>query len=186
METLDIGELIRSVFLDYYIGSLLLWKGKKENFHALSCEPIYGFKGKGSPEYIVLDGQQRLTAMYYAFFAPEAPLPNRSNRFFYFVRADKFMAEEYDEAFHYDWLTRRWAKVLDNREAQFLIHVFPLFHYRGGWELPNWVQGYEQFWIERAAEGDDLAASLHARKWKGVRRTSQRHNRGVSDLLHRT
>ena len=56
----DIRELMRSIFLDYYIGSLLLWKGKKENFEALSCEPIYGFSGNESPEYIVLDGQQRL------------------------------------------------------------------------------------------------------------------------------
>src|SRR2546430_15271202 len=62
----DIRELMRSIFLDYYIGSLLLWKGKKENFAALSCEPIYAHKGGGSPEYIDLDGQQRLTAMYYA------------------------------------------------------------------------------------------------------------------------
>jgi hypothetical protein len=45
----DIRELMRSIFLDYYIGSLLLWKGKTENFDALSCEPIYGFKGKGRP-----------------------------------------------------------------------------------------------------------------------------------------
>ena len=42
----DIKELMRSIFLDYYIGSLLLWKGKKENFDALSCEDVYGFKGK--------------------------------------------------------------------------------------------------------------------------------------------
>ena len=28
----DIRDLMRSIFLDYYIGSLLLWKGKKENF----------------------------------------------------------------------------------------------------------------------------------------------------------
>ncbi len=27
----DIRELMRSIFLDYYIGSLLLWKGKKES-----------------------------------------------------------------------------------------------------------------------------------------------------------
>ena len=35
----DIKELIRSIFLDYYIGSLLLWKGKKENFEALRRQP---------------------------------------------------------------------------------------------------------------------------------------------------
>src|ERR1700730_3921930 len=33
----DIKELMRSIFLDYYIGSLLLWKGKRENFEALSA-----------------------------------------------------------------------------------------------------------------------------------------------------
>ena len=53
----DISELMRSIFLDYYIGSLLLWKGKKENFDSLSCEPIYGYQGSQNPEYIVLDGQ---------------------------------------------------------------------------------------------------------------------------------
>ncbi|HYV04153.1 MAG TPA: DUF262 domain-containing protein, partial [Blastocatellia bacterium] len=139
----------------YYIGSLLLWKGKPENFAALSCEPVYGYLGAGKPEYIVLDGQQRLTAIYYAFLAPDAPLPNRSNRFFYFVHVDKFMAEEYDAAFGYEWLTRRWAKVLANKQAQFASHLFP-FSVIGatGWELPNWVQGYETFWKDRALEAE--------------------------------
>src|SRR5437016_9017560 len=121
----DIRELMRSIFLDYYIGSLLLWKGKSENFAALSCEPVYGYQGSGRPEYIVLDGQQRLTAIYYTFLAPDVPLPNRSNRFFYFVHVDKFMAEQYDEAFGYEWLTRRWAKVLVSKEAQYVSHLFP-------------------------------------------------------------
>src|ERR1700730_13322528 len=67
----DIRELMRSIFLDYYIGSLLLWKGKPENFAGLSCEAVYGYPGGGKPEYIVLDGQQRLTAIYYAFLAPD-------------------------------------------------------------------------------------------------------------------
>lgn len=151
----DIRELLRSIFLDYYIGSLLLWKGKPENFRALTCESVYGYQGTGKPEYIVLDGQQRLTAIYYAFLAPDVPLPNRSNRFFYFVHVNKFMAEEYDEAFGYEWLTRRWAKVLASKEAQFAAHLFP-FSVIGatGWELPNWVQGYETYWKEKTAEAE--------------------------------
>jgi hypothetical protein len=63
----DIRDLMRSIFQDYYIGSLLLWKGKTENFAALSCEPVYGANGNSAQEYIVLDGQQRLTAMYTPF-----------------------------------------------------------------------------------------------------------------------
>ena len=128
----------------YVIPGLLHWQpapmeGKKrDNFEALSCEPVYGFDGDGSPEYIVLDGQQRLTAMYYVFLAPDHPLPNRANRYFYFVRINKFMAEEYDEAFEYDWLKKRWAKVLEKREAQYDAHIFPLGVIgAGGWDLPN-------------------------------------------------
>ncbi|MGA2792551.1 MAG: DUF262 domain-containing protein, partial [Roseiarcus sp.] len=149
----DIRELMRSIFLDYYIGSLLLWKGKSENFAALSCEKIYDYQGSAKPEYIVLDGQQRLTAIYYAFMAPDIPLPNRSNRFFYFVNVNKYIAEEDDEAFGYEWLTRRWAKVLGSKEAQYETHMFP-FSVVGatGWELPNWVQGYEAFWKNKATE----------------------------------
>ena len=80
------------------------------------------------------------------------------------------MNEEYDDAFHYDWLSRRVSKILGNREAQFAEHIFPLSVVgAGGWELPNWVQGYEQHWKDAIssaqAEGDDDAAKeaeLHA------------------------
>lgn len=154
----DIRELMRSIFLDYYIGSLLLWAGKKENFDALSCEPIYGFDGDVKPEHIVLDGQQRLTAMYYAFLAPDIALPNRSNRYYYFVRVDRFMAEEYDAAFEYDW-SKRWTQLIKNRDAQFAGHIFPLAVVgEGNWTLPNWVQDYERYW-RTAAESAEAASN---------------------------
>lgn len=180
----DIRLLMRSIFLDYYIGSLLLWKGKAENFSALSCEAIYGFHGNGKPEYIVLDGQQRLTAIYYAFLAPDVPLPNRTNRFFYFVHVDKFMAEEYDEAFGYEWLTRRWAKVLGSKEAQYASHLFP-FSVIGatGWELPNWVQGYEAHWntiaVEAETDCDEEAATLARNHAKNAKEFGE-HLQGIT------
>ena len=134
----DIRDLMRSIFLDYYVGSLLLWKGKPDNFAALSCEPIYGYAGTAKPEYIVLDGQQRLTAMFYAFLAPDRALPNRSSRFFYFIYVNRFMAEQYDEAFEYDRVTKYWAAILESADAQFEKHLFPLSVVGAtGWELPN-------------------------------------------------
>jgi hypothetical protein len=156
-EPWDISALMRSIFLDYYIGSLLLWKGKKENFEALACEPIYAFAGKnGNPEHIVLDGQQRLTAMYYVFMAPNAFAPKRANRFLYFIRVDKFMAEAYDDAFTYDW-TKRGLNYLENSEAQYKNHLFPLSVIgQSGWALPNWVQGYERYWEERRKQAQEV------------------------------
>lgn len=179
----DIRDLMRSIFLDYYVGSLLLWKGKKENFEALSCEPIYGFDGSGNSEYIVLDGQQRLTALYYAFLAPDVPLPNRANRAVYYLNVENFMAEEYDQAFHYDWLSRRFEKLLADKQAQFASHLFPLSVVgAGGWEMPNWVQGYEKYWSDAANKADndgDNEAAEQARLFAANAREFGDHLRGI-------
>lgn len=164
----DIQDLMRSILLDYYIGSLLLWKGKEENFEALSCEPMYGQNGTGNPMHIVLDGQQRLTALYYVLFAPEVNLPNRASRYVYFVNVDKFMEEEHDEAFFYWWAPNRIKSLLNDRERQFSEHIFPLSVIgSGGWDLFTWVQGYEQHWsgrAEKAKEANDAAGEQAARR----------------------
>ncbi|BAM86984.1 hypothetical protein S58_09730 [Bradyrhizobium oligotrophicum S58] len=181
----DIRDLMRSIFLDYYIGSLLLWKGTKKNFDALSCEKIYGYSGSGSPEYIVLDGQQRLTAMHYAFLSPDRPLPNRANRFVYFIHIDKFAEEMFDEAFGYDSLSKRWSKLLKNREAQFADHIFPLSVMgAGSWDLPNWMQGYEQYWKDKAeqARAAGKADDAQAAKAHGVNaREFGEHLKGITE-----
>ena len=188
----DIRDLMRSIFLDYYIGSLLLWKGKKENFEALSCEIIYGFdntKGqqpwtytKGKPDCIVLDGQQRLTALYYAFVAPQVPMPNRASRAVYFVHVDKFMNEQYDEAFQYDWLSKRFDKILNNREIQYHEHVFPLSILgTGGWELYGWVQGYGDYWKKVTDNATDPAEAELARKHVENAKDFGEHLKGITE-----
>lgn len=45
-EPWDVLDLIRLIFMDYYIGTLLLWKSSEHNFKVLSCESIYAFQGK--------------------------------------------------------------------------------------------------------------------------------------------
>ena len=157
----DISDLMRSIFLDYYIGSLLLWTGKEDNFAALSCEPIYGHRDSGKPQYIVLDGQQRLTAMYYAFLSPDTPLPNRANKYYYFIRVDRFISEEYDKTFEYDW-SKRWAQLITNHEHQYAEHIFPLSVVGAkGFALPNWLQGYQHYWKEVAKEAEQQGNSNH-------------------------
>ena len=78
----DVTELIKSIFEDYYIGTLLLWKASRENIEYLSCKPIYGSNIKDKFLHIVLDGQQRLSALYYAFFAPNQNFPKRKLKYY--------------------------------------------------------------------------------------------------------
>jgi hypothetical protein len=179
----DISELIRSIFLDYFIGSLLLWKGKKENFESLACEPIYGFQGQGAPEHIVLDGQQRLTAMYYAFMAPNVPAPSRANRFVYFIRVDRFMEEAYDEAFEYDW-TRTGEKTLDADREQYDKHKFPLAVVgRGDRAVVKWSTGYEEHWKAKetgALNCGDAKSAAIARRHVENGKLFDKHLEGIT------
>lgn len=148
----DIRDLMRSIFLDYYIGSLLLWKGKKSNFKALSCEAVYGYEGKRhDKKYIVLDGQQRLTAMHYAFVAPSKDFPKKKSMVRFYLRIDKFMAGDYDEAFGYEFLSKRWEYIFGDRDAQFSMHIFPLAMVGADkFSLFNWIQDYKNYWIAEA------------------------------------
>jgi hypothetical protein len=181
----DIGDLMRSIFLDYYIGSLLLWKGKKENFEALSCEHIYGFSGKdGSREHIVLDGQQRLTAMHYAFIAPDERLPGRKKRYLYFIRVDLFAQSGDEDAFVYDW-TKYGPKLLASPDLQYEQHMFPLAVIgKGGWSLPEWFQDYESYWSskrDKAAENGDAKAQAEAERHVANAREFGAHVKEVTE-----
>ncbi|MDE2896795.1 MAG: DUF262 domain-containing protein [Chloroflexota bacterium] len=174
----DINALMRSIFLDYYIGSLLLWRSTDEYRSALACEEIYGYKGHGKPDYIVLDGQQRLSAMYYAFMAPEVSAPNRASRFLFFIDVEKFMQEAYEDAFVNEW-TRYGEFLLRNETEQHRRHRFPLAVIgKGGYEVFKWADGYKDYWNRQATiehEAGDLvrakAAEEYAEKADDFRET---------------
>ena len=98
------------------------------------------------------------------------PLPKRSNRFLYFIRADRFMEENYDEAFEYDW-TKRGKNILEDENVQFKEHLFPLKVIgdlrSDQFALPNWLQHYKDYWLaqqkEREAHGDKAGADVASR-----------------------
>ncbi len=171
-EPKDILELMRSLFLDYYVGSLLLWKGRQDTFASLACQPLDGFQGNGqnNRQHIVLDGQQRLSAMYYAFMAPPINAPKRKVRYLYFIRIDKFVNDEPDEAFIYNW-TRWGVNLLANREAQFAQRTFPLAAISDSWALPSWFADYEAFWVRQRDEAD--AAGQHDEREEAQRAIDQ-------------
>jgi hypothetical protein len=75
----QIEELLNSVINGYFIGSILMLESSLDNLR-FAERPIRGVKksqinrqGHNTIKYI-LDGQQRITSLYYAFFEPDIPL----------------------------------------------------------------------------------------------------------------
>lgn len=158
----DVTELIKSIFMDYYIGTLLLWEGNKENYKKLACAPLYGFQKELDPEYIVLDGQQRLSALHYAFFQPEVNFRNRKNPFRYFIDLRELLAENYEDAFFYDSMTKYYQELISNQESQFEEHILPLGVFRGTtWEIQNWIIKYQEYWNYWAKEEQENEEEYH-------------------------
>lgn len=184
-ESKHIHALTRSIFLDYYIGSLLLWN-QQDYMDALSCERVYGYPEEqdASPEHIVLDGQQRLTAMYYTFFAPDVP-PNekKRKRVLYFIKVDQFVEGNYDHAFE-SYSNKYGERVLVTEELQYQEHLFPLAIVgAGGERYYNWFQRYKEYWKEKeslAQENGDSKASMEA---QGFIEAGDEFKKYAEDLL---
>ena len=116
--------------------------------------------------------------MHYAFVAPSKNLPRRSNSARYYMRVDLFMAEAYDEAFSYEFPSKKWDSIFGDSDTQFALHIFPMsvVGENDNWALANWAQGYEKFW-ERSAKsaessGDGTSAQLASRHIQAARQFS--------------
>ena len=159
----DVTELIKSIFEDYYIGTLLLWKASRENIEYLSCKPIYGSIIKDKFQHIVLDGQQRLSALYYAFFAPNQRFPKRKLKYYYVIYIEKLLAENFDEAFDYIISSKNSDALIENEEAQFEQKLFPLkvFGERSH-HWSRWLEKYQDYWIQKGykKQADDEREKL--------------------------
>lgn len=156
----DVNGLITSIFMDYYIGTLLLWKASDENVRVLSCEGIKGYKGTLRPEHIVLDGQQRLTAMYFAFFNPDEPYPKRKSRCFFFMNIEALIEENFEDAFYYQWETKYYKEFIETPSLQFEQNVLPLGVIgKGTWEIMDWIKDYKNYWEQQKQSIDYVDTS---------------------------
>jgi len=141
----DVNDLMRSIFSDFYIGTILLWKASKDNIDVLNCEPIRGQDKEGTPQHIVLDGQQRLTAMYLAFFNPDIPFPNKKRTAAFYLHLDRWALNNSEEAFTYAYT--RYQVKWDDFEQSYRGHWFPLSLIgKDYYAALDWARGYIDYW----------------------------------------
>lgn len=163
-----ISELIRSIFLGYHIGSLLLWQTGEEQSSKMSLGPLYGVRARlgrtqsdatgASGPVVVLDGQQRLTALHYAFFAPDMGIPDRSTRpVEFFLHVGEFMRNRRGSPRNVSnpvetMVTYRVVPKGRSTAPLPEEHLLPLRLFVAGLDpLVEWLRAYRTFWNERHA-----------------------------------
>ena len=78
------------------------------------------------PEDLILDGQQRITALHYAFSAPDIPLRGVWNPYRFFLDLESVEnLEEAEEAVYSARADLGWVKQLEQREIQYEWKTLP-------------------------------------------------------------
>lgn len=160
-----VSELFESILQNYYTGLLLFWDLDHENAAAEHWDPVWGASASEEPDKAVLDGQQRLSSLYYAIHNPERKFPNRKSYYVFYVDLVAAFNEEYDEAVPYSWNTKNyddWSDLRSNRDRWIETGEVPLCilsasdpddpndQYIDSEEFEEWAQRFVE---ER---GDDL------------------------------
>lgn len=96
----DITDLLISIIKRYFIGTFLLLRVDRDNI-PFAMRPITGVdksEKELNPEWMVLDGQQRITSLYYVFYAPDVPLKSTRYPYRFFLNLKKVSNGEIDDA----------------------------------------------------------------------------------------
>jgi len=122
----DIEELIKSLTENMFIGTFLIQRVDPNNlpFKVIAIEgsEILNHKFIKKPEILILDGQQRLTSLFYALYSPDIPLKNTANPYIFFLNLEELSNDNIEDSV-FSW-SREWRdyKALLNQEENFDIN----------------------------------------------------------------
>lgn len=93
-----VSDLFQSILYDYYAGTILLWALQDEERKIEMWDPLWGTESSAKPSKAILDGQQRLSSIYYALCAPNKQFPNRTTYFYFFINLDNVFSGNEEES----------------------------------------------------------------------------------------
>lgn len=136
----DVEELLVSILRGYFIGTFLILDSPPEQvlfpFRMIEGLDQVNPDARGNRHAtirLVLDGQQRITSLFYVLYEPEIPLRNSQNPYRFYLRLDALMDGNPDDAVYGISLAdrRRLSEMEKAVQAGEAIR-FPLFRDAGG------------------------------------------------------
>jgi len=131
-----VKKFINSIFYGYYVGSLLLWE--TDGQQKIGVTAIRGIdieKNKLRTDNIVIDGQQRITSLYYAIKSPDYPLSGDRERSFFYIHFSEFFSGTPEE------VIKVFSKEIDPHDSYSKL-LFPLNQLL---QYNKWIKGLRQF-----------------------------------------
>ena len=172
-----VADLLRSIIRGYYIGSLLL----------LRCEPdrppfapsfLSGADAalpKPRPNYLVLDGQQRITALIYALTAPDLALKDSSQRRWFYLDLTLLMNDRDNDEVVFD-RAKRDLDGLDRPEIQYEKRILPCTVMLRSHAFLAWRDGLDDWLKEHEPENHEQFRTEWRTEWTSAITTFQNYD----------
>ena len=121
-------DLFESILQAYYTGLILFWDLDPEESYQEVWDPIWGANLKVKPKKAVLDGQQRLSSLYYAIYNPKKVFPNRNSYYVFYLDLVKILNDEFDDSVTYKYFSKyqTWESIRKNRNIWSDTGVVPI------------------------------------------------------------
>ena len=143
-----VADLIRSILRGYFLGSLLLLDcdSKSPPFAPIS---LRGAKPKTvdlTPTQLVLDGQQRLTSLLYAMYAPDLGLKGSKKPRRFFLDLELLTTNPEDDGIVFAMTNKEIKKVgLDTKEGQWTLRQVPVTSLVSDAAFLKWRDGIDDW-----------------------------------------
>ncbi|MBW2078234.1 MAG: DUF262 domain-containing protein [Deltaproteobacteria bacterium] len=121
-------DLIESILQNYYTGLILLWNLKQEEAQGEKWDPIWGAELRNTPSKAILDGQQRLSSLYYAIYNPQKMFPNRKSYYVFFLDLNKVLNSDYDDSVTYKFYFsyQSWKNIIKGKKEWTETGIIPI------------------------------------------------------------
>jgi hypothetical protein len=155
----QIEELWESIFQGYYIGSLLTWPTTQQK---LGVTPVVGGPNLKDNPYLVLDGQQRITAIYYAVKSPKISLPNTDLPYEFFLNLNALLdpLRDSSEIIDSENSTKVENKHLNDTQKQYEKKIFPLTQLQDR-NYSQWLFGFYNYLKTHEGYDDENAQKYY-------------------------
>lgn len=151
----QINDLLRSVIRGYFIGTVLLLRCDEDD-PPFEPEFVRGSKPERQrprPEWLVLDGQQRITSLLYALGTPDFPLKDTRHPRRFFISIPRLAADAFDEEVVSDVAVPDLGE-LATEDGQFARRQLPVSALASPAAFFRWKDRFEDYL--RVKESDEL------------------------------
>ena len=158
----SIQDLLLSILKGYFIGSFLMLDVDEEH-NPFAMRPIAGVRKQIEdlrPQWLVLDGQQRITSIHYALTGPDEPLKGTSYPYRFFLDLRKLL-EGNDEDLVFS-LRSDHCDEYEERQDQFKNWILPYTELR---KWTSWKDAYEDWLYDSDRDEHQLYRQERRDRW---------------------